>query len=86
MPLNSIPESETRTLYINQYDNELETLCDKLNAAYIAYTGYKERYAEIMDYFRVQLHRGFITKEQYSERAKMFAGYNENRGKKQAVK
>ena len=77
---------DTRKLYMNQYDEELVTICNKLNPAYIVYSDCKERFRKILDYYRVQLHRGYITKEQYHERATMFIGYNEKRGYKHVPK
>ena len=64
---------------MEQHDDELEKLCTKLNPIYEAYVRYKTRYAQILDYFRVQLHRGNIAQEEYHERANKFVGYKGKR-------
>ena len=73
-------KGDVRTLRFKQYDDELKMLCNKLNPAFTIYSCYKERYAKMMDYYRVQLNRGLITKAQYRERAAMFVGYNDKKG------
>lgn len=54
---------------------ELTDLCYKLNPAYDRYCKLKERYDEIMAYWRQQRRRGFISSEEYENLAGEFVGY-----------
>lgn len=53
---------------------ELEDVCAKLNDLYSEYAELKTRYDEIMDYWKQQKRRGYITPEEYESLAQLFVG------------
>lgn len=53
---------------------ELEVVCEDLNALYRRYAGLKLRYDEIMEYWKQQRRRGYITTEEYQSLAELFDG------------
>lgn len=53
---------------------ELEVVCEDLNSLHRKYAGLKRRYDEIMDYWRQQRRRGYITTEEYQTMAELFEG------------
>ena len=53
---------------------DLESVCAKLNEIYSKYAELKTRYDEIMDYWKQQKRRGYITPEEYQKLAEKFEG------------
>lgn len=53
---------------------ELERICAKLNELYSEYAELKTRYDEIMDYWKQQKRRGYITPEECESLAQLFVG------------
>lgn len=58
-----------------QKRNELAKICTVLNPSFAEYTGLKEQYDKLMNYWKQQKRRGYITAEEYEELASMFDGY-----------
>ena len=54
--------------------SELEGVCAKLNEIYSEYAELKTRYDKIMDYWKQQKRRGYITPEEYVSLAQLFVG------------
>ena len=52
----------------------MEDVCAKLNDLYSEYAELKTRYDEIMDYWKQQKRRGYITPEEYGSLAQLFVG------------
>ena len=52
--------------------SELEAVCKELNALHGRYAELKNRYDEIMAYWKQQRRRGYITPEEYQELAGLF--------------
>lgn len=53
---------------------ELEAVCKDLNPVFGQYEALKSRYDSIMAYWKQQRRRGYISKEEYEELARMFDG------------
>jgi hypothetical protein len=60
---------------------ELEDVCKVLNGTYARYERMKTRYDEIMDYWRQQKKRGYITPEEYQQLSELFVGAQNGRRK-----
>lgn len=53
---------------------ELDAVCKELNPAFLRYMELKGRYDGIMEYWKQQRRRGFISAEEYRELAEKFDG------------
>jgi len=53
---------------------ELDAVCKELNPAFVRYMELKERYDEIMAYWKQQRRRGFISAEEYANLSGLFWG------------
>ena len=62
---------------------ELESVCAKLNELYSGYVDLKTRYDAIMDYWKQQRRRGYITHEEYEALAKLFEGARQEKNKEE---
>lgn len=62
---------------------ELEEVCRQLNLLYDEYASLKGRYDEIMDYWKQQRRRGYITPEEYETLAKLFKGARQEKNKEE---
>ncbi len=63
--------------------DELESVCATLNELYSEYAELKTRYDEIMDYWKQQKRRGYITTEEYQKMAEMFEGTRPSKNKEE---
>lgn len=63
---------------------ELEVVCEDLNNLYRRYAGLKRRYDEIMDYWKQQKRRGYITPEEYQALAELFDGARSEKNKEES--
>lgn len=66
-----------RELNFADKNYQLRELCVELNSSYVGFIKKKRKYDKLMEYWRAQLHRGFITQSEYKEKARMFVGYSE---------
>lgn len=62
---------------------ELDKVCEDLNNLHRKYAGLKRRYDEIMDYWKQQRRRGYITPEEYKALAGIFEGARPEKNKEE---
>lgn len=55
---------------------ELEEVCKGLNPAYQEYARLREEYDKLMEYWKQQKRRGYISTEEYDSLAAQFVGAN----------
>lgn len=65
--------------------SELEDVCRQLNLLYDEYAALKGRYDEIIDYWKQQRRRGYITPEEYKALAELFKGAKATKGEENAT-
>jgi NAD-dependent SIR2 family protein deacetylase len=60
---------------IEEYDVQLDAICEKLNVLYNEMAPLKEEYYSLMKYFRTQRQKGNLTPKEYDARASKFLGW-----------
>lgn len=58
-----------------------ETTAERLNRIYEQYIEEKEKFDKVIAYWKTQYQRGYITKEEYQEKQRLFIGANIRRSK-----
>lgn len=65
-------KGDKRKQTMDEYDAKLRRITNHLNALYEEAEPLREEYYKIMAYFRTMKQRGYISGEEYQEKAAMF--------------